>query len=110
MEQEKIAGRGHFFVKDLINDLWPACAEKAGGEIKSGLDTLTSTLTPIGQRPYVKNPSGSQDAWNLKQKTLELKAALDAGDGAKAQTLFAEIKADAETFIEEINSFVTRMT
>jgi hypothetical protein len=110
MDKTEIHGRGHFFVKDLVNDLWPYCAGKAGDPIKSGLTALREELGPIGQRPYVKNPTGSEDAYALKEKTEQLKAALDAGDDAKAQELYGEVKADAEKFIEAIGAFVTRMT
>jgi hypothetical protein len=110
MDKTEIHGRGHFFVRELVKDLWPACMEKAGDPIKSGLDALAKELEPIGQRPYVKNPTGSEDAYALKEKTEQLKAALDAGDDAKAQELFAAVKADTETFIEAIGAFVTRMT
>lgn len=110
MEKEKIHGRGHFFVKDMLNDEWPAIQKSAGEPISSGIADLVKQLRPISNRPYVKNPAGSEDAWALKEATAELKAAVDGGDEGKATELFGKIKADAVDFMEKISAFNIRMT
>jgi hypothetical protein len=110
MEKEKIHGRGHFFVKDLLNEEWPAIQNSAGEPISSGIADLAKKLKPISARPYVKNPAGSEDAWALKEATAKLKAAVDGGDEAKALELFDKIKADTVEFMEKISAFTIRMT
>ena len=110
MEKEKIHGRGHLFLRDLLTNEWPAIQNSAGEPISSGIADLVKQLRPISNRPYVKNPSGSEDAWALKELTAELKAAVDGGDEAKAAELFDKIKADTVDFMEKISGLVIRMT
>jgi len=110
MEKEKIHGRGHFFVKDMLTKEWPAIQSSAGEAVSSGIADLIKQLRPIGNRPYVKNPQGSEDAWSLKEATAELQAAIDGGDEAKATQAFDKMKAEAVDFMEKISSFNIRMT
>jgi hypothetical protein len=111
-ERPNVTGKGPSLAREIVDLFGEILAN--GGSMKSMLESQLADrgaeLEKIGKMAYLKTVKAGEVAWDLKELTLELKAAVAAGDEAKAKELLEPLTTDMDQLIHKIKTFVVRMT
>ena len=107
-----VTGKGPALAKDIVgifNDIL-----SNGGSMQATLESELADrgadLQKIGKMAYLKTVKAGEVSWDLKELSLELKSAVDAGDEAKTKELLETVTKDLDFLINKIKTFVVRMT
>jgi hypothetical protein len=107
-----VTGKGPALAKEIIELFGEILAN--GGGMKAMLEPELADrgaqLEKIGKMAYLKTVKAGETAWDLKEMSLELKAAVESGDEAKAKEILEPLTAGLDQLIHKIKTFVVRMT
>lgn len=107
-----VTGKGPALAKEMVEIFGDILSN--GGGMKAMLEPeladRSAELQKIGKMAYLKTVKAGEIAWDLKEMATELKAAVDAGDEAKAKEILTSLTADLDQLIHKIKTFVVRMT
>jgi hypothetical protein len=111
-ERPNVTGKGPALAREVI-DLMGQILSNGGsmnGMLESELADRTASLEKIVKMAFLKTVKAGEMAWDLKEMTLELKSAVEAGDEAKAKEIIGPLTTDMDELIHRIKTFVVRMT
>jgi len=111
-ERPNVTGKGPALARETI-DLFAQLLSNGGGMqgmLQAQLADRGAALEKIVKMAFLKTVKAGEMTWDLKEMTLELKAAVDAGDEAKAKQILVPLTADMDELIRRIKTFVVRMT
>jgi hypothetical protein len=115
MTQKKrpnVTGKGPALARETIELFKEILAD--GGEMKGLLESKLADrgadLQKIVKMAFLKTVKAGEMTWDLKEKTLELKAAVAIGDEAQVSEILEPLTADMDELIHRIKTFVVRMT
>ena len=107
-----VTGKGPALARETIELISEILAN--GGSMKSMLEgelaQRGADLEKIVKMAFLKTVKAGEMSWDLKEATLELKAAVAAGNEAKAKEILGPMTADMDELIHRIKTFVVRMT
>jgi hypothetical protein len=111
-ERPNVTGKGPSLAREcvaVIEEILSDC-----GDMKSMLEPQladrVAELQKISKMAYLKTVKAGELSWDLKELSLELKAAASAGDEAKAKEILESMVPDMDHLIHKIKTFVVRMT
>ncbi|MGD9364120.1 MAG: hypothetical protein PVH87_00365 [Desulfobacteraceae bacterium] len=111
-KRPNVTGKGPALAREIIEIFGQILSD--GGSMKEMLESQLADrgaeLQKIIKMAYLKTVKAGEVAWDLKEMSLELKAAVEAGDEAKAKELLESVTADMDHLIHKIKTFVVRMT
>lgn len=111
-KRPNVTGKGPALAREIIEIFGQILSD--GGRMKEMLESQLADrgaeLQKIIKMAYLKTVKAGEVAWDLKEMSLELKAAVEAGDEAKAKELLESVTADMDQLIHKIKTFVVRMT
>lgn len=111
-KRPNVTGKGPALAREIIEIFGQILSD--GGSMKEMLESQLADrgaeLEKISKMAYLKTVKAGEVAWDLKEMSLELKAAVEAGDEAKAKELLESVTADMDHLIHKIKTFVVRMT
>jgi hypothetical protein len=111
-ERPNVTGKGPALAKETVEILGEVISN--GGSMKEMLESQLADrgadLQKIGKMAYLKTVKAGELAWDLKEMSLELKSAVEAGDEAKAKEIVENVTKDMDFLINKIKTFVVRMT
>jgi hypothetical protein len=107
-----VTGKGPTLAREIVEVLSQMIADGGGmkGMLESELADRGEQLNKISKMAYLKTVKAGEVAWDLKEMALELKAAVDAGDEAKAKEIMGPLTGGMDELIHKIKTFVVRMT
>ena len=115
MTQKKrpnVTGKGPALAREIIGLFGEILAD--GGSMKGMLESKLAdrgaALEKIVKMAFLKTVKAGEMTWDLKEMTLELKAAVAAGDEAKATQILEPLTVEMDELIHRIKTFVVRMT
>ncbi len=111
-ERPNVTGKGPALAREII-DLFEQILSNGGSMkdlLESKLADRGADLQKIVKMAFLKTVKAGEMTWDLKEMTLELKAAVDAGDEAKVTQILEPLTADMDELIHRIKTFVVRMT
>lgn len=111
-ERPNVTGKGPALAREIV-EVFDEILSNGGGMkamLESELADRGAQLQKIGKMAYLKTVKAGETAWDLKEMSLELKAAVASGDEAKAKEILAPMTADLDQLIHKIKTFVVRMT
>ncbi len=107
-----VTGKGPSLAREIV-EVFGEILSNGGsmkGMLESQLAERGAQLEKIGKMAYLKTVKAGETAWDLKEMALELKAAVAAGDEAKAKEILEPMTADLDQLVHKIKTFVVRMT
>lgn len=111
-QRPNVTGKGPALAREIIQLFAEILSD--GGSMKSMLESNLADrgadLEKIVKMAFLKTVKAGEMTWDIKEKTLELKAAVDAGDEAKTKEILEPLTADVDELIHRIKTFVVRMT
>jgi len=111
-ERPNVTGKGPALAREIIG-LFAEILSDSGsmkGLLEPKLADRGADLEKIVKMAFLKTVKAGEMTWDLKEMTLELKAAVAAGDEAKATEILEPLTADLDELIHRIKTFVVRMT
>lgn len=111
-ERPNVTGKGPALAREIV-EIFGQILSNGGGMkamLEPALADRGAELEKIGKMAYLKTVKAGEIAWDLKEMSLELKTAVDAGDEAKVKELLEPLTADMDHLIHKIKTFVVRMT
>ncbi len=115
-KRPNVVGKGPALIREMVEVLKEvegklgSLSGDAADQVKKVAVDLRDEIEPIVNRAYVKTVKAGETAWDCKEMSLELKEAVEAGDGAKAKELSENIEKELAEFVNKIKTFVVRMT
>jgi hypothetical protein len=115
-KRPNVVGKGPALIREMVGILKEVeeklgdLSGEAADKVKFVAVDLRDEIEPIVTRAYVKTVKAGETAWDCKELSLELKAAVDSGDSDKAAEIAGNIESELKAFIEKIKKFVVRMT
>jgi len=111
-ERPNVTGKGPALAREVIAMIDEILSDGGSmkGTLESNLADRGAALQKIVKMAFLKTVKAGEMAWDLKEMTLELKAAVAAGDEAKATEILEPMTADMDELIHRIKTFVVRMT
>jgi hypothetical protein len=107
-----VTGKGPSLAREIVSIFDQILSN--GGSMKDMLEPQLADrgaqLQKIGKMAYLKTVKAGETAWDIKEMSLELQSAVDAGDEAKVKALLEPITAELDQLIHKIKTFVVRMT
>jgi hypothetical protein len=111
-ERPNVTGKGPVLAREVVEILAEILSNS--GSMKDMLETQIADrgaqLEKIGKMAYLKTVKAGELAWDLKELSLELKAAVGAGDEANVKKILETLIPDMDQLIHKIKTFVVRMT
>lgn len=111
-ERPNVTGKGPALARETIALFEEILAD--GGDMKGLLESKLADrgadLQKIVKMAFLKTVKAGEMTWDLKEKTLELKAAVAACDEAKASEILEPLTVEMDELIHRIKTFVVRMT
>jgi hypothetical protein len=111
-ERPNVTGKGPALAREVIGLINEILSD--GGSMKTMLESKLADrgadLQKIVKMAFLKTVKAGEMAWDLKEMTLGLKAAVAAGDEAKANEILEPWTAEMDELIHRIKTFVVRMT
>jgi len=111
-ERPNVTGKGPALARETIELFAEILAD--GGSMKGLLESKLAdrgaALEKIVKMAFLKTVKAGEMTWDLKEMTLDLKAAVAAGDEAKAKEILEPLTTDMDELIHRIKTFVVRMT
>jgi len=111
-ERPNVTGKGPALARETIELFSEILAD--GGSMKGLLESKLAdrgaALEKIVKMAFLKTVKAGEMTWDLKEMTLDLKAAVAAGDEAKAKEILEPLTTDMDELIHRIKTFVVRMT
>jgi hypothetical protein len=107
-----VTGKGPALARETI-ELFAEILSNGGGMksmLEAELAQRGADLEKIVKMAFLKTVKAGEMTWDLKEATLELKAAVEAGDEAKVKEIIGPLTADMDELIHRIKTFVVRMT
>lgn len=111
-ERPNVTGKGPTLAREMV-EVFGQILSNGGsmkGMLESQLADRGAQIEKICKMAYLKTVKAGETSWDLKEMTLELKAAVDAGDEAKAKEILTPLTAGLDELIHKIKTFVVRMT
>jgi hypothetical protein len=111
-ERPNVTGKGPALARETI-ELFGQILSNGGSMqslLESNLADRGAQLEKIVKMAFLKTVKAGEMAWDLKEMTEELKAAVAAGDEAKAKEILGPLTTDMDELIRRIKTFVVRMT
>jgi hypothetical protein len=116
VKRPNVVGKGPKLIREMVEILKEVEGAlgnidgDAAAKVKAVAVDLRDEIEPIVARAYVKTVKAGETAWDCKEASLELKAAVEAGEGDKAAEIAGTIEKDLGEFVNKIKTFVVRMT
>jgi hypothetical protein len=115
MTQKKrpnVTGKGPALAREVVEVIGQMLSDGGPmqGMLESELADRGAQLEKIGKMAFLKTVKAGEMAWDIKEMTMELQAAVAAGDEAKSKELLAPMTAELDQLIHRIKTFVVRMT
>jgi hypothetical protein len=111
-ERPNVTGKGPSLAKEIVS-IFDQILSNGGGMkdmLEPQLAARGAQLDKIGKMAYLKTVKAGETAWDIKEMSLELQSAVEAGDEAKAKEIVETLTADLDQLIHKIKTFVVRMT
>jgi hypothetical protein len=107
-----VTGKGPALAREVVEVIGQMLSDGGPmqGMLESELADRGAQLEKIGKMAFLKTVKAGEMAWDIKEMTLELQAAVAAGDEAKCKELLAPMTAELDQLIHRIKTFVVRMT
>lgn len=111
-ERPNVTGKGPSLAKEMVEVFGEILSNGGGMQamLEPELADRSAQLQKIGKMAYLKTVKAGEVAWDLKEMALELKAAVETGDEAKAKEILEPLTAGLDQLIHKIKTFVVRMT
>jgi hypothetical protein len=111
-ERPNVTGKGPALAREVVEVIGQMLSDGGPmqGMLESELADRGAQLEKIGKMAFLKTVKAGEMAWDIKEMTLELQAAVAAGDEAKSKELLAPMTAELDQLIHRIKTFVVRMT
>lgn len=78
--------------------------------INHQLGERSAALEKIIKMAYLKTVKAGETSWDMKEKALELKETMAAGDEPKSMEIMKDLTGALDEFIHKTKTFVVRMT
>ncbi len=111
-ERPNVTGKGPVLAREMV-EIFAEILSSTGSMkdmLESQLADRSAQLQKIGKMAYLKTVKAGETTWDLKEMSLELKAAVSAGDEVKTKEILETLTADLDQLIHKIKTFVVRMT
>lgn len=111
-ERPNVTGKGPGLAREIVDVIGQMLSN--GGPMKDKLEAQladrSAQLEKITKMAFLKTVKAGEMTWDIKEMTLELQSAVDAGDEAKADELLEPLTTELDQLIHRIKTFVVRMT
>jgi hypothetical protein len=111
-----VVGKGPSLSREMI-DLFNEIQQNASilsADLKNRISTQLSQkgadLEKVIKMAYLKTVKAGETAWDLKEKTIELKNKVASGDEGSIVGIMDDLEAGVDQFLHKIKTFVVRMT
>lgn len=107
-----VTGKGPSLAKEIAS-IFDQILSNGGGMkdmLEPQLAERAAQLQKISKMAYLKTVKAGEITWDIKEMSLDLQAAVEAGDEAKAKEIVAPLTAEMDQLIHKIKTFVVRMT
>ncbi|MBI5602518.1 MAG: hypothetical protein HY879_04110 [Deltaproteobacteria bacterium] len=111
-----VVGKGPTLTREMLEVFQAIQANSQGLSqeaallITSQLGERSAELEKIIKMAYLKTVKAGETAWDMKEKALELKDSMTAGDEAKSLEITKDLTAELDQLIHKTKTFVVRMT
>ena len=111
-ERPNVTGKGPALAREIVDVIGQMLSN--GGPMKDKLESQLADrraqLEKITKMAFLKTVKAGEMTWDIKEMTLDLQSAVDAGDETKADGLLEPLTAEMDQLIHRIKTFVVRMT
>jgi hypothetical protein len=115
-KRPNVVGKGPALTREILaifNDIQAnagSISNDAADKINAVLGAKGQELEKITKMAYLKTVKAGQVIWDMKEASLDVKQAVDAGDEAKAMAIVEQMEPELDNFIHKTKTFVVRMT
>lgn len=111
-ERPNVTGKGPSLAREIVTafDQILSNAGSMKDMLEPQLADRGAQLDKISKMAYLKTVKAGETAWDVKEMALELQAAVEGGDEAKAKEILEPMTAELDQLIHKIKTFVVRMT
>ncbi|OGR11763.1 MAG: hypothetical protein A2097_07335 [Desulfobacula sp. GWF2_41_7] len=115
-KRPNVTGKGPALTREML-ELFKEMTEgglklsdEASQKMKAVLEERTQEFNKVIKMAFLKTVKAGEVAYDCKEMTLEMQAAVGSGDEARAMEILEILTNDLDELLHKIKTFVVRMT